>query len=83
VINRKTRIFRAVIVHTRLINLFADRILANVFISLGYFPPNPNWSWEEAIKELRQEVGYDVFGYWEFHSADGTPELVAKNVSFK
>ncbi|KIJ50651.1 hypothetical protein M422DRAFT_159311 [Sphaerobolus stellatus SS14] len=70
----------AVIVHTRLTIFYPDRILANVFISLGCFPPDPNWSWEETIKKYHEEVGYDVFGYWEFHAADDTPELVAKNI---
>ena len=72
--------FRAVIVHTRLTIFYPKRILANVFISLGCFPPNPNWSWEETIKKYHEEVGYDVFGYWEFHAADDTPELVAMHV---
>ncbi|TFK30964.1 Alpha/Beta hydrolase protein, partial [Crucibulum laeve] len=69
-----------VIAASRLVNIYPQRVSAMAFLSLGYFPPNPNWSWEKAISEYHKEVGYDVFGYWEFFSSNDAAKLIETNL---
>jgi pimeloyl-ACP methyl ester carboxylesterase len=69
-----------VIVGTRLVNYHADRILATVFVSLGCFQPDPNWSWEKCIENFHKTVGYDVYGYWEFFNSDDAADIIEKNL---
>ncbi|TFK31553.1 Alpha/Beta hydrolase protein [Crucibulum laeve] len=69
-----------VIVASRIVNLFPERVSAMAFLSLGYFPPNPKWDWEQAIEQNRKEIGSDVFGYWEFFASDDAPKLIETNL---
>ncbi|PPQ80396.1 hypothetical protein CVT26_008301 [Gymnopilus dilepis] len=65
---------------SRLVNVHVDRFLAAAFLSVGYNTPRPNFNFDEYIKQLHQEVGYDVFGYMKFLAEDDAADLITKHL---
>ena len=65
----------------RLANAYVDRLSAAAFLSVGYLPPRPDFDFDEYIKQLHQEVGYDVFGYMKFFAEDDAAGLLTEHVS--
>ncbi|KAF8978063.1 alpha/beta-hydrolase [Cyathus striatus] len=66
---------------SKLINLFPTRILANIFISLSYFPPDPNFDVDALNAKIKDLTGESSFGYWEFFASDDAADVIIKHVS--
>ncbi|KAF8999693.1 Alpha/Beta hydrolase protein [Cyathus striatus] len=64
-----------VLIGTRLVNYHPDRVLASIFISHGCFQPDPQFSYEKLIENLR-----DVFGYWDFFASNGAAALIEEGL---
>ncbi|PPQ71199.1 hypothetical protein CVT26_011012 [Gymnopilus dilepis] len=68
------------VVLARLANAYVDRLSAAAFLSVGYLPPRPDFDFDEYIKQLHQEVGYDVFGYMKFFAEDDAAGLLTEHL---
>ena len=67
---------------SRLANRYADRFTAFAFLAVWYLPPNTNpTSFEETNALTKQLIGYEIFGYWLFFSAEGSDKIIEDHVS--
>ncbi|KZS93137.1 alpha/beta-hydrolase [Sistotremastrum niveocremeum HHB9708] len=64
----------------RLANLYPDRFLAFAFLSVGYYPPRPDFEIESFLAVSKQHFGYETFGYWKWFNDDSSPALIEKNI---
>jgi hypothetical protein len=71
---------RGSIITSRLANHFPDRFLGFAFLSLGYFPPSPDFDIDSALVQSKAAFGYELFGYWPFMSRDDAYEIIERNV---
>ena len=63
---------------TRIILYHPERTLGLVLISVGYKPPK-RFNLDEALAFLKQMLGYESMGYWEFFNADDAANLLESN----
>ncbi|KAG6829036.1 hypothetical protein H0H87_012823 [Tephrocybe sp. NHM501043] len=63
---------------SRLVNYFSDRFTGFAFLAVGYIPPSDD-KFEDKFAQSAKIAGYELFGYWRFFAAEGTPELIEKN----
>ncbi|KAJ4467013.1 alpha/beta-hydrolase [Lentinula aciculospora] len=65
----------------RLANYFPERFYAFAFLSLSYFSPAVlESSFVELNNITKQAIGYEIFGYWGFFSADGADQIIENNL---
>ncbi|KAF8828303.1 hypothetical protein HHX47_DHR4000608 [Lentinula edodes] len=65
----------------RLANYFPERFSAFGFLSVGYFSPSVlEISYAELNNITKQAVGYEIYGYWDFFSANGTDQIIEDNL---
>ncbi|KAF8995114.1 Alpha/Beta hydrolase protein [Cyathus striatus] len=60
---------------SRMINLYPEKIIASVFISFWYLPPDPDFNAEKLNAAIESS-----FGYWEFFSSDEATDLIKENI---
>ncbi|KAF9461377.1 Alpha/Beta hydrolase protein [Collybia nuda] len=65
---------------SRLLNTHIDYVIGAAFLAVGYSPPQPNFDYKTQIAAMNALFGYDVFGYWEFFSAEDAVALSEKNL---
>ncbi|EMD40595.1 hypothetical protein CERSUDRAFT_121309 [Gelatoporia subvermispora B] len=61
---------------SRLANYYPERFNAFAFLAFGYVAPWPDLDYERLLVDLKQTVGSDVYGYWEFFAEDGADQLI-------
>jgi soluble epoxide hydrolase/lipid-phosphate phosphatase len=66
---------------SRLANYHSNRFYSYSFLGVGYMPPNVVFDLESANAELKREVGYDTFGFWEFFLEEDAAILLKGHVS--
>jgi pimeloyl-ACP methyl ester carboxylesterase len=66
---------------SRLANYHSVRFYSYSFLGVGYMPPNVVFDLESANAELKREVGYDTFGFWEFFLQEDAAALLRGHVS--
>lgn len=49
---------------SRLHNYYPDRFSAFAFLSVGYYPPQPDFNVTLANESTKKELGYEQWGYW-------------------
>ncbi|KAL8873180.1 MAG: hypothetical protein Q9215_001687 [Flavoplaca cf. flavocitrina] len=65
---------------SRLANFHPERIIAYVFLDVGYKPPSGDFN-VDIINELtRREFGYPMFGYWHFFNSSGAAEIMTNQI---
>jgi hypothetical protein len=72
--------FRGSVVASRLINLYPERHLASVFLSVSYTAPQPDLSVEDIIEFAKKTYGHDLVSYWKFFASEDAPQLLAAHV---
>ena len=72
--------FRGCKVGGMLANLWPERHLASIFISVGYWPPDPDLSPELRIQMAKEQLGFDLFSYWKFFASEDSPRLLSEHV---
>ncbi|OCH86220.1 alpha/beta-hydrolase [Obba rivulosa] len=65
---------------SRLNTYSPERFIGFAFLASGYSAPNPEYSYEGMIAQLRQAVGYDVYGYWAFCAEEGADKILEKHI---
>lgn len=73
-------ISRGSVLLSRLLQTHIDLFIGAAFLSGGYVAPQPTFDYNAQTAMLKQVLGYDVFGYWEFFAADDAAALIEKNV---
>lgn len=73
-VNRGSRVV------SRLANLYPDRFIAFGFLALGYLPPAPEQTFQEMSAKIKATLGRETFGYMPWYAADGTADVLVKNV---
>lgn len=69
-------------VGSRLANLYPERHLASVFISLTYTPPVlDDGNAQMRINFAKEKLGQDIFSYWKFFASEEAPHLISEHVS--
>lgn len=66
---------------SRLANYHSTRFYSYSFMAVGYMPPNVVFDLESANAELKREVGYDTFGFWEFFLEEDAAVVLKQHVS--
>ncbi|KAJ3932589.1 MAG: Alpha/Beta hydrolase protein [Lentinula lateritia] len=65
----------------RLANYFPERFSAFGFLSVGYFSPSIlEISYAELNNITKQAIGYEIYGYWDFFSTNGTDQIIEDNL---
>ena len=72
--------YRGSRVVSRLANNYPDRFTAIGFLALAYLPPNPVHDPAAQSARIKQLVGRDLFGYWDYLAEEGADKTVEKNV---
>ncbi|EPQ60583.1 epoxide hydrolase [Gloeophyllum trabeum ATCC 11539] len=61
---------------SRLASYYPERFTAYAFLSIGYTPPMPKFDMHQALQMTKQRLGYELYGYWMFFSAEGADRIV-------
>ncbi|ETW76561.1 epoxide hydrolase [Heterobasidion irregulare TC 32-1] len=64
---------------SRLANNHPDRFTAIGFLALAYLPPNPVHDPAAQSARIKQLVGRDLFGYWDYLAEEGADKMIKKN----
>ncbi|EMD40596.1 hypothetical protein CERSUDRAFT_148764 [Gelatoporia subvermispora B] len=66
---------------TSRLNTFSpERFTGFAFLANGYVAPQPDYNYSGMIAQLRQAVGYDVYGYWAFYAEDGADKVIEQHI---
>ncbi|KIJ57335.1 hypothetical protein M422DRAFT_23375 [Sphaerobolus stellatus SS14] len=65
-------------VASRLANLFPERHIGTVFISVGYL--EPAFDGLKTISAVKQAFGRDIFGYWKFFNEDASSDIISQHI---
>ena len=60
-------------------NFFPERFTAAAFLSGRYFA-GEHLDPEKINEKTKQELGYELFGYWYFFSEDGADKIIENHV---
>jgi len=66
-------------VASRLASLHADRFIAVAFLAVGYAVPNTTLTYPQILAHTATLAGYELFGYWEFFSAEGADKIIQEH----
>ncbi|KDR85324.1 hypothetical protein GALMADRAFT_84005 [Galerina marginata CBS 339.88] len=66
-------------VTSRLASLYADRFVAVAFLAVGYGVPNTTATYPQILAHTATLAGYELFGYWDFFSAQGADKIIAEH----
>ena len=64
---------------SRLVNFFPERFTASAYLSLWYMAPEP-LDLKAINHKTKDELGYELFGYWYFFSEDGADKIIESHV---
>ena len=65
---------------SRLANYYPKRFLTLSFLDIPYRPPGQPWDLDAVNKFTKENMGFEVFGYWYFFEKEGTGKLCGENV---
>ncbi|CCL99357.1 uncharacterized protein FIBRA_01375 [Fibroporia radiculosa] len=61
---------------SRVANYYPERLHAVGFLSVGYVPPNVEYNYDASSTLLKDAIGYNPFGYWQFFVEDGASTTI-------
>lgn len=61
-------------------NLFPERCLAYGLLNVPYAIPDPTFDADTFVERVKNNFGYDAFGYWYFFTADAAHKVIEDNV---
>ncbi|KAL8793176.1 MAG: hypothetical protein Q9195_004206 [Heterodermia aff. obscurata] len=64
---------------SKLANYHPERLIAYVFLDIGYQSPDSNFSIDNVNQISTEQLGYPVFGYWHFFNSADAAELMDRN----
>ncbi|KAF5344586.1 hypothetical protein D9758_013903 [Tetrapyrgos nigripes] len=58
------------IITSTIVQVYGDRVIAAGFLAIGYVIPNPKFDYEAVMAFMKEKIGYETLGYWEFFASD-------------
>jgi soluble epoxide hydrolase/lipid-phosphate phosphatase len=58
-----------------------ERVIALAFLAVGYTPPQTEkLDYEKRLKELKEHIGSELYGYWEYFGSHDGWKMLEKNI---
>ncbi|CAL8580984.1 hypothetical protein XPA_006697 [Xanthoria parietina] len=65
---------------SRLANYHPERILAYVFLDVGYMPPFDHFDVDVINEKTQGQFGHPIFGYWHFLNSPEAADIMTKQI---
>lgn len=66
---------------SRLANYYPERFTAYAWLAVPFVTPSPLVDFSVVQQIVKQRVGYDMYGYWQFFSEDDADKVIQEHVS--
>ncbi|TCD69448.1 hypothetical protein EIP91_007574 [Steccherinum ochraceum] len=61
---------------SKLVLFHPHRVHALALVAVGYVPPEPDLDFNKVMEHTKREVGYELYGFWEFLCQENSPQLL-------
>ncbi|KAH9929177.1 Alpha/Beta hydrolase protein [Fomitopsis serialis] len=61
---------------SRLASYYPERFKAYAFFAVGYSPTSADFDYEAVLALIKQFIGYETYGYWQFFCEDGADKVI-------
>lgn len=61
---------------SRLASYYPERVIAYAFLAASFIGPIPPIPFDAFLEYIKQQVGYELYGYWKFYSEPGLDQFV-------
>ncbi|PCH37515.1 alpha/beta-hydrolase [Wolfiporia cocos MD-104 SS10] len=64
----------------RLASYYPDRFSGFAFLAVGYAPTFEGFDYEAVMAQIKQALGYETYGYWQFFGEDNADQVIKAHI---